>query len=95
MELNKPLTLDEHADSYRVFRKWTGEAVGDKPDEMDYAMARIVMAWGQEAKRMCDEDERWLRRTDWIVLFGAVLVAASLVIAVLAIIQVLSSGHLI
>jgi hypothetical protein len=89
MELNKPLTIDERAEHNRVFRKWTGEAVGDKPDEMDYAMARIVMAWGQEAKRIREEDERWLRRTAWVIPFYYALVTASLVLAIFAIIQAL------
>jgi len=87
MELSKPMTLDERADSYRVFRKWTGEPVGDKPDEMDYAMARILIDWGQAAKLMREEDERWQRRTAWVVPFSVVLAGLNLVIAILAIVQ--------
>ena len=101
MELNKPMTLDERADGYRILRVWQAiqlaatpedaqrarEAIGDKPNEMDYAMAEIQIGWGEMAKHMRSEDERWLSRTDWVVPFGAVLVVLSLVIAILAIIQ--------
>ena len=103
MELNKPMTLDERADSYRIMRLWCAvqssatdedakrahEAISDKPNEMDYAMAKFQIGWGEMAKHVRDEDERGLQRTDWVVPFGAILVVLSLVIAVLAIIQAL------
>ena len=108
MELNKPMTLDERADGYRILRVWQDvqlaatpedaqrarEAIGDKPNEMDYAMAKIQLGWGEMAKNMRSEDESWLQRTDWVVPFGAVLVVLSLVLSILSIIQALYSGHL-
>jgi len=101
MELNKPMTLDERADGYRILRVWQAvqlaatpedaqrarEAIGDKPNEMDYAMAKFQIGWGEFAKAMCSEDERWLRRMNWIVPFSYVLAAVSLALAILAIIQ--------
>jgi len=103
MELNKPMTLDERADSYRIMRVWQAvqsaatdedaqrarEAIGDKPNEMDYAMAKLQIGWGEFAKDMRSENERWFMHTDWLVLFGAILVAASLALWVLSIIQTL------